>query len=422
MLRFGGRLSGGTRMIASLLLCHAIPCLSWNAVSAQRPREIGVAGRSNDAVRLASDGAFVAMVFRAATKGGMDVFCVTSRDGGNTFTAPVRVNSTPLEARGDGEQPPLVALTPQSGGSPRITVVWNARRTDGTRLLSAQSTDGGATFTRARDVPGSNTPGDRGWVSIATTPRGTVHVLWIDHRAHRARAAGSPKLGPVEFAGLSEIRTAVIGRESTSRVIATSPCYCCKTAFTSGVDGALYGAWRHVFPGDFRDIALTVSTDGGRSFTPPARVSADQWEFDGCPDNGPAVAVDDAKRVHVIWPTPADRKNPDKMALFYAQSRDGTTFSERVPFPSAVPSGYVNLTALPGGALVAVWGEFTSAGRTVRMARGDAGPDGRMTFRAIAAPAPGKYPAVTVIPSGALVAWTTPNARGTMIAVAQVTR
>ena len=36
-------------------------------------------------------------------------------------------------------------------------------------------------------------------------------------------------------------------------------CYCCKTAIAAGPADTLYLAWRHVYPGNMRDMAFTVS-------------------------------------------------------------------------------------------------------------------------------------------------------------------
>ena len=65
----------------------------------------------------------------------------------------------------------------------------------------------------------------------------------------------------------------------------------------------LYAAWRHVYPGNMRDMAFTVSRDGGATFAPPLRVSEDKWVLEGCPDDGPAIAVDGRSHVHLVWPT-----------------------------------------------------------------------------------------------------------------------
>src|SRR2546428_9868432 len=50
--------------------------------------------------------------------------------------------------------------------------------------------------------------------------------------------------------------------------------YCGKTALTTTGDGSIQVAWRHVYPGNVRDIAFAVSSDGGRTFAAPVRVTA----------------------------------------------------------------------------------------------------------------------------------------------------
>ena len=72
-------------------------------------------------------------------------------------------------------------------------------------------------------------------------------------------------------------------------------CYCCKTALTIGPRGEIHAAWRHVFAGNMRDMAFTMSRDGGKSFSPLLRVAEDGWSIAGCPDDGPATAVDAMK-------------------------------------------------------------------------------------------------------------------------------
>ena len=71
-------------------------------------------------------------------------------------------------------------------------------------------------------------------------------------------------------------------------------CYCCKVAMATAADGAIIAAWRHVYAGNIRDIAFTISRDGGRTFAAPQRLSEDRWQLAGCPDDGPALAVDGA--------------------------------------------------------------------------------------------------------------------------------
>ena len=76
-------------------------------------------------------------------------------------------------------------------------------------------------------------------------------------------------------------------------------CYCCKTAIAIAPNGDIHSAWRHVFANNMRDIAATVSRDGGKTFAPLLRVHEDKWSINGCPDDGPAIAVDGAGTVHL---------------------------------------------------------------------------------------------------------------------------
>ena len=146
-------------------------------------------------------------------------------------------------------------------------------------------------------------------------------------------------------------------------------CYCCKTALGVGPDGVLYAAWRHVYQGNVRDIAFTMSKDGGRSFSTPVRVSEDKWELNGCPDDGPAMAVDAQGTVHLAWPTVIGGSDPEG-ALFYASSSDGHTFTPRVRIPtlgSPKPS-HPQITIDASGPIVVAWDEAMN-GRRAALAR-----------------------------------------------------
>ena len=408
----------------------AAACLT-SLLQAQTPVTLAVAGRGNDAVTLAARGAFVAVTWGASLNGTMDVYSAISRDGGATFTVPVRVNDVAGDARVGGEQPPHVALVSKAKGEPDIVVVWTSKGATGARLMSARSTDAGATFGKASVVRGSDAAGSRGWESIAVGRTGSVFVMWLDHRnlampTHQMSATASgpamPKADPVEQAGKSQLYFASLDGSVAPKAITSSVCYCCKTALVATADGSVYGVWRHVYPGDLRDMALTVSRNGGRTFAAPVRVSEDHWEFDGCPDNGPSLAVDAARRVHVAWPTPADAKNPNMMALFYAMSRDGKAFAPRVRIPTEGPAGHVQIASDANGALLLAWEEMANGGRTVKLARGTVDTAGSVAFRMVGTPIVGKYPSIALTPAGAVVAYTQPRGGSNVIVVSRIGR
>lgn len=396
---------------------------------------LSVEGRSSANPSSASSGRFVALTWSAADAKGMDVYAALSGDGGSTFSAPVRVNATPYDARVGGEQPPRVALIPGAGGPPELVVVWTSKGPAGTRLLTARSKDGAKTFGPSTVVPGSDAAGNRGWESLAVGPKGRVFALWLDHRetaaapmpamhqhgGDSAAKAAASKPDPVERAGLSKLWFGSLDGAVKSTGVAAGVCYCCKTSLTTA-GNEVYAVWRHVFPGNQRDIAFAASRDGGRTFSPPVRVSEDGWKFDGCPENGPAIAVGTGGRLHVAWVTPLDGKEGAPLALYTASSPDGKAFTPRSRIATDGAAGHVQLATLGDGSLLLAWDEVAKGGRRIHAARGTVAANGSVAFKSIPLPGAedGTYPVVTATAGGAITAWVRRAGGTTTIAVAAV--
>ncbi len=201
-------------------------------------------------------------------------------------------------------------------------------------------------------------------------------------------------------------------------------CYCCKTALATAPGGLVYTAWRHVYPGNIRDIAFSMSRDGGRSFAAPVRVSADQWQLAGCPDDGPAMAVDASGVVHLVWPTVVQGSTPEG-GLFYASTRDGRTFTarQRVPTLGSPKPSHPQITVSGDGRLAVAWDEVVSGVRRALVQHITVDRRGRATFGTptdLGADAPGVYPVLAATPRGLLAVWTRGAAGATMIAVASL--
>jgi hypothetical protein len=115
-----------------------------------------------------------------------------------------------------------------------------------------------------------------------------------------------------------------------------------------------------------RDIAFATSSDGGKRFSPLVRVSEDKWELNGCPEDGPTLAVDRSGTVHIAWATVVNDGEPRK-ALFYATSRDGRTFSARarLPVEGGSTPGHPQLTLTADGGAAIVWDEVVAGSRRV---------------------------------------------------------
>jgi hypothetical protein len=398
--------------------------------------DLGVAARANAYSSLAAAGSQVAVAWGAGTPDGRtDVYAAISQDAGRTFAAPVRV-SDGTGASLSGEQPPRIALVAHAGGQASIVVVWTAKAPAGTKLLSARSDDGGRTFSVAATIAGSDGPGNRGWESIAADGAGGVVAIWLDHRdlastgnaaptthaAHQHGAEHADGADGAERAQLSKLFFGRVGSQSSAHSITGGVCYCCKTAVAVGDGGTFYAAWRHVFAGNVRDIAFSMSADGGRTFADPVRVSRDNWVLDGCPENGPSLAVDDRRRIHVVWPTfVAGGAGSDEptLALFYAESVDGRVFSTRQQVPTEGVPRHAQVVAGSRGEILVAWDEQANGARRVVVARGTVDDGGRVRFARQFIDDGASYPVLARGDRGVLVASTGGPAGKTRIRVAQ---
>ncbi len=415
--------------------CAAVVCAMGMAASGAQPpapvaratRDVvtlAVAGRSNAAPWVSSAGRFVAVVWGASAEGKWDVYVATSANEGQTFGAPVRVNTVAGEGRVGGEIPPRVALhLPEGAAVPQVIVAWNAKDR-GTEIKIARSLDFGRTFAAPMSLQAPGAAGDRGWHALTVDASGVAHVAWLDHRglaeapAHAGGKAGAPAghgthddaaLDGVAMAMKSRLHVATVGATATSEQrLAPGVCYCCKTALVPTRLGIL-AAWRHVYDGNMRDIAFALLGSTGAA-APPARISADGWSINGCPDDGPALAVDATDRVHAVWPTVIPGAEPIG-ALFYAsKATAATSFGarQRVTTLGAPKPSHPQVAVDRGGHVFLAWDEILGGVRTAGWSDGPASTDGGLRTGApvrLSADGPSQYPVMAPLARGVVVAW-----------------
>jgi hypothetical protein len=423
--------------------------LTVSVTAMHAPIELGVKGRGNATPTVAADGSFVAVAWGGtAHSGATDVFAAVSRDGGRAFGAPVRVNNVEGDARLNGEQPAHVALVPRAGHDPAIVVVWTTKGANGTTLRQSRSDDGGKSFAMAALVPGTDAAGNRGWEAIAVEPGGRADAVWLDHRelakdssmaaSHHDHAAGGSKPDGVAMAQQSTLFFASLDGTAPPHAVTGGVCYCCKTALVGGAGGTIYAAWRHVYPGNLRDMAFTMSHDGGRTFAPLVRISEDNWMLEGCPDDGPSMAVDSRNRIHVVWPTliaaetaehagnagktGSSEHGEPTIALFYAMSTDGTQFTPRERIPTGGVPHHPRIAVSPDGALAVAWDEAAAGSRRIAIAHAMADAGGHPRFRREVLTTGGTaiYPSLAVTAQGLVAAWTSGASATASIRVARL--
>lgn len=304
--------------------------------------------------------------------------------------------------------------------------------------MQSRSDDGGRTFAKATNVPGTDAAGNRGWENAAADRNGRVYAVWLDHRElaqqdgavagshhdHMAEASGA-KPDSVAMAQRSKLYVASLDGTVAPHAVAGGVCYCCKTALATAGNGLVFTAWRHVYPGNIRDIAFTMSRDGGKTFAAPQRVSEDKWVLEGCPDDGPAMAVDATNRVHIVWPTVITEKTAESestITLFYATSADGKRFTPRRRIPTEGMPHHPQIAIGSDGSLTIAWDEGINGTRRIAMAR--------TTVDAAAGAAPTRtiigdaavYPLVAATGEATVLAWTSRPGPASVIRVERLTK
>lgn len=427
-----------------LLLLVAMGSVVPSARSAQagpQPQSplvaLAVPGRVNVVPSMAARGPFVVVTWAASSGNRTDAFVAVSRDGGRSFGAPVRANDLSGTVRAATESGPRVALGPAAAGrtDPTITVVWPGREPASTIRLT-RSMDGGRTFAPSTRLEGADAPGTRGWASVEVDAKGRTRVVWLDHRRlagpasaapaqpresggehqhHGAARAPSPN---AEAAAASVARAQESGlylwaSDAPAREIARGVCYCCRTAVASAAD-VVVAAWRHVYPGNVRDMALLRSGNGGASFGAVTRVSEDKWAIDGCPEDGPAVAVDARGAAHLAWPTVVSTPQEHK-AVFYSSAATDAPSPRALLSPRGRSVAHPALALTKAGTPVVMW-EGTAADRgawlTARTAEGRWAAPVRVSGAVDAT-----YPAIVAAGPDLVLAWREQNGETSRIVV-----
>ncbi|HEY7162650.1 MAG TPA: sialidase family protein, partial [Acidobacteriota bacterium] len=370
-------------------------------------------GESNSTPSLSSKGKWVVVVWTSQQKGGTNVYAATSSDGGRKFGSPVRVNEANAEADVYGENPPRVVVSDQekSNNIPQILVTWSCGKSSKFKLRSAVSNDGGKSFLPSTSVGDPKIEGVRGFQSLASGKGNVVAASWLDSR----RDPGEPPHANSghDWDPMHLMYGCASGNSwNFERRLATNVCGCCKTAIATDSHGSVYVAFRNIYPGNLRDISLTVSRDG-KEFSKPVRVSEDHWSLHACPDDGPTMVVDQKDVVHIVWPTFVE-KPESAMRFFHSATTDGIKFTARKQLQTlgTTKPAHAQMSFDSCGKLSVVWDEAQGETRRIvyqqltPLANGDIQPGQSQIISTIGI---ATYPVIASSEKGIVVAWTESN-------------
>ena len=354
--------------------CSKRPTTSASQPSSPRRISSLEANASEPALVITKDGSAYVVWVEHRGKDADVMFERFDREG-QALGAAIRVNPQAGQATAwRGDQPTIAVAAdgtvyvgwtgradPASGSSPDI-------------YLSA-SRDEGKSFAPPVKINDDQKPTDHGMHSLAIAADGRVYVAWLDERKLAAAPAKEMKMTANSSDDHMESNREVFFSASTdggrsftpNQSIASDVCPCCKTNLAVGNDGRVYVSWRQVLPGDYRHIAVSSSSDQGKTFAPATIVSNDEWVLRGCPVSGAALSADADGVLRVLWYAGGDK---GQQGIYWSESRDaGKTFRPRQLLGESSAQGMPIQLRQRVDAMAGMWQDGEGDRARIQMAR-----------------------------------------------------
>jgi hypothetical protein len=286
--------------------------------------------------------------------GPLIAWAAKTGDTNTVFVARPAVVNPPQTSADSLHQAPGLALGP--GGE--VYVTWSSSKPKpvgglfASDLFLSRSFDGGRSFEPPLRV-NDDRPISHSFEDLAVASDGTVLVAWIDSREGASQTS----------TWLARVTDKGSKLASVARLPAGETCVCCRVSVSAGPGDAAAVLWRKVFPGDIRDMVLSSSTDGGRTFAAAELLHTDRWKITACPHRGGTVATDARGRVYAIWYT----EGADRPDLLLAVAPDGRHFGTPRRIHTAtgsIPDG-ARLAVDASGRGIIVWQDSTAVRRRI---------------------------------------------------------
>lgn len=258
------------------------------------------------------------------------------------FGAPIEIPSSKgVELH--GENMPKIIFKPNG----EIIAVWGIdnptpKKKYGGLIQYSQSFDGGKNWTPAVRLVKDESGIDQRYFDVDLLPNGEAAIIWLDNRSR------------TDLDGSTLYYAVTKGEKGfqNEKAIGETTCQCCRTDLYVGKNGIIYAAYRDIINEEIRDMVLSYSTDNGKTFSAPKRISADDWKINGCPHTGPTMTQNE-NGMHFAWFTMGGGAG-----VFYANSSDnGKSFSKR-DYVSENPSAkHPQISTLNNRNVIIVWDE-----------------------------------------------------------------
>jgi hypothetical protein len=208
------------------------------------------------------------------------IYATRSQEG-SAFDVPVRIGELEKLALGMRRGPRIAA----TAGSLTVAAISHA---DG-NLHAWSSRDGGRSWSEAVPVNSIPNSAREGMHALASDGKSKLAAVWLDLRSGKTELWSSLSLNGGQT------------WEPNTRVYRSPDltiCECCHPSAIFTSSGELVVMWRNWLNGS-RDMYQAISQDGGRTFSPAARLGTGTWKLQACPMDGGSLAASEDQTVYV---------------------------------------------------------------------------------------------------------------------------
>ncbi len=278
------------------------------------------------------------------------VYCYAiSKDQGKTFGKAIVIPGS-SNIHPHGENMPKIIFKP----SGEIIAAWasanaNPKNAYSDEVYYSKSFDNGASWSKATKLVRDTAGYDQRYFDLAILSNGEAGIIWLDNR----------KTTPHDGSALYFATTKDTSGFQNEKLITQPCCPCCRTDLFVDKEKNVHLLYRAIIQDSIRDMEHIVSTDNGKTFSMPKRISKDNWVVFGCPHTGPAM-TENKDGIQFTWFT-----GGKDGGIYYCNSpNDGKSFSSR-EMVSGINSKHCQIVSIADSNIAIVWNENFTKGDSV---------------------------------------------------------
>ncbi len=286
-----------------------------------------------------------------------DVYVAISKDGGNTFSAPTKVNASSGVVWGQQLSRPRIVGTPNGTWHVAYSANDIHPKLNKTLLTThyTRSIDGGQSFDSPKrlssitdqdmsDVIHGGFASAAAFGTMASAPDGSVHVYWIDTRHMKPDSDSGALYGS---ASRDDGKTFTTDKQ----LIDTSVCPCCQLTAVANSKSEIIMGSRRVEKDSFRPATVMTLSQKDEPIQDRQSVGGAPWQINGCPLKPTVIAVHGKS----IFAAVHNGGEATPGVIFSISNDGGKTFSPHgIVHPSAAVSDAPTI-AVNGSRVLLAW-------------------------------------------------------------------